>query len=97
MKTVENYTEWKEAVQTDLSQLRAVEFYLNDAGKERKFVMITLLNLADFCDTATELLEWIESRKDMDWYENMLLSSYHAKSPIRRLRKIAETDKTQGE
>lgn len=79
-----------------MDQLRAVELYLNDAGKERKDVMVTLLNLANFCDTAAELLVWIESRNDMDEYENQCLSSYHAQSPIRRLKKIAECVPSSG-
>lgn len=97
MKIVQNYADWKAAVQEILSQLHAVEFYLNDAGKVRKNVMITLLNLANFCDTAAELVEWIESREGMDRHENELLSSNHAQSPIRRLRLIAAADKTQGD
>lgn len=97
MKFVENYTEWKAAVQAILKQLRAVEPYLNDAGKERKDVMATLLDLANFCDTAAELMAWIESREGMDQYDNKRLSSHHAQSPIRRLKKIAEgTEKQQG-
>lgn len=37
-------------------QLRAVEPYLNDAGIECKAVMATLLEFANFCNTAAELL-----------------------------------------
>ncbi len=91
MKYVKSYVEWKEAVQTTLNQLRAVECYLNDAGKERKDVMVTLLSYANYCDTASELLEWIKSREGMDQYDNQRLSSHHAQTYIRRLRMIAET------
>lgn len=93
MKLVENYAEWKDAVQAVLDQLRAVEPYLNDAGKERKDVMITLLDFANYCDTAAELLEWIKSREGMDKYDDQRLSSCHARLPIRRLEWIAEREK----
>lgn len=97
MKLVENYAEWKAAVQSILDQLYAVERYLNEAGKERKDVMMTLLDFANYCDSAAELLEWIESREGMDQYDDQRLSSYHARSPIRRLKNIAESEKkTQG-
>ena len=94
MNPVENYSEWKAAVQTVLGQLRAVEPYLNDAGRERKDAMATLLSFADFCDTAEELLAWLESGKDMDQYDKQRLRSFHAQSPIRRLRKIAEMEES---
>lgn len=96
MKAVRNYAEWKAAVQAIGGQLRAVEPYLNEAGIERKAVMATLLEFANFCDTAAELLKWIESREGMNRYENERLSSPHAESPILRLRLIAAEDKTQG-
>jgi len=78
-------------MQTTLNQLRAVECYLNDAGKEHKDVLVTLLSYVNYCDTATELLEWIKSRKGMDKYDNQRLSSHHAQPYIRRLCRIAET------
>jgi len=95
METSENFAEWKEAVQANLNQLQAVAPYLNDSGKERKEVMTTLVNLACFCNTAGELLQWIECREDMDRQDIQRLSSYHAQSPIRCLRRIVEAaDKT---
>lgn len=97
MSFVENYTEWKAAVQAASDELRAVDRYLNDAGKERKAVMETLLDFANYCDTASELLEWIESREGMNRHDSEQLSSIYACSPIRRLKKIVEgTEKAHG-
>lgn len=87
MKT---YAEWRAAVQTTYNQLRAVDIYLNESGKERMNVMRTLLDLASFCKSPAELLVWIEDRKDLAKCEEQLMSSRHASLPIRRLRDISQ-------
>ncbi len=88
MKIVANYEEWKSAVQAEVDKLRAVRPYLNKSGEDRLNVMIELLSLSDFCDTAAELVEWIKTREGLNRYENEHLNSAHAQTPIHRLQKI---------
>lgn len=90
MSEIKNYADWEAAVKAEYDKLRVVDRYLNEAGKERKDVMAMLLDLADYCDTAAELLAWIESRKDMNKYYRRWLDSHHARSAIRRLRGLVK-------
>lgn len=90
MSEIKNYADWQAAVEAECDKLRAVDRYLNEAGKERKDVMATLLDLADYCDTAAELLAWIESRKDMSRYYIQWLDSHHARVAIRKLRGLVK-------
>lgn len=86
---VNNYEEWKRAVNTEHHKLSEVSHYLNENGTERYRVFATLLNLSSFCETADELLAWIESKEGFDRFDIACLKSGHASLPIWSLRKIA--------
>ena len=90
MNKTDDYTTWKAKVKLQCDQLRAVDIYLNEEGKDRMVVFTTLLDLAAFCETAADLLTWIESQEAMSEETKQHLSSFHAKLPIRRLRKIVQ-------
>lgn len=90
MSKIQTYAEWKDAVQRVFDQLRVVDIYLNEEGKERMAAMHTLLDLASFCDTSASLLAWIESREDMSEDEKQHLLSRHVKLPTRRLHDIVQ-------
>ena len=59
---VKNYTEWKQAVSAEHRKLSEVSQYLNEKGMERYLAFAALENLSAFCDTAEELLTWIDSK-----------------------------------
>ena len=85
---VTTYDEWKKAVLKEYTKLSDVSVYLNDSGKERIRVFDTLGNLSDFCATPEELLNWIETKENLDAEEIAHLESKHASSALNALRKI---------
>lgn len=87
---VTNYIEWKSAVSAEHKKLFDASYYLNENGKERKWVFSTLENLSQFCETPEELLAWIESRDGFDKYEVAAVESVHAILAIKSLRKIVK-------
>lgn len=89
---VKNFCEWKQAVDAECSKLREVEHYLNDSGLERYRTFATLANLASFCASASELVEWIGSKEEFTKYDIRALESGHASSPIRSLKRIANQE-----
>lgn len=89
---VQNYDEWKQAVNTERNKLSEVRHYLNENGTERYRVFVTLANLSDFCGSASELLAWIESKEGFTKYDISYLESGHASLPLRSLRKIASQE-----
>lgn len=86
---VKNFSEWIAAVKTEWRKLHDVQDYLNDEGTQRHAVFAQLKDMACFCATASELVEWIDSREGLTNRENTLLNDHHAETPIYRLRAIA--------
>ena len=86
---VKNFKEWKEAVNKEYEKLRSAEDYLNERGKERKLVYATLVNLANFCESAKELVNWID-KEEMMREDVEALASPYSRAPMRMLRKLAE-------
>ena len=90
---VQNYAEWKEAVNKEDRRLSDVRDYLNNYGMDRLKAFRTLNELTYFCQTASELLEEIRtSKKDKDMKK--ALESAHALGPIKRLEWIVENNPT---
>ena len=89
MKIASTYDEWKAAVYAEADKLRAVRLYLNGIGRKRMDDMAFLGNLSEFCGSAAELAEWIDSKDGMDREDLERLESDHLRLTISRLRKIA--------
>ena len=89
MKIVANYHEWKQAVNAEYQKLSDMYEYLNEKGLERYKVFAMLENLAAFCETAEDLLKWIDSKEGFNKYDIASIESGYAANPISRLRKIA--------
>ena len=87
---VQNYAEWKEAVEKEYSRLSDVIDYLNDSGMERLRVFKTLSEMAEFNQTAAELLNDIRTSEKEEVDVKMMVESFHAGRVIKTLEKIAE-------
>ena len=85
---VTTYAEWKRAILKEQAKLSDVSEYLNASGKERICVFDTLGNLSDFYATPEELLDWIETKENLDAEEIEHHESNHASAALNALRKI---------
>ncbi len=90
MMKVTNYAEWKQAITAEHLKLSEVSLYLNEDGTERYRVFATLFDLSCFCDTADELLAWIDSKSGLTRYDATYLESGHASPAISALRRIVD-------
>lgn len=91
---VTTFEEWKAACEKEHSKLTEVTHFLNENGKERMLVFGLMINLAGYCSSAEELLEWIETKEGLEKEDLLLLDSHHARAPISSLRKVADLEKT---
>ena len=89
---VKTYPEWKAAVISEHDKLTAVQYYLNQDGKERMLVYGMLLNLDCYCSSAKELLEWIETKDELEKEDIKLLDSPHAVQPVNALRRVVKLE-----
>lgn len=89
---VKTYNEWKSAVAAEHDKLHNVVDYLTAYGKERMLVFGLLLNLDCFCDSAKELLEWIDKKEGLEKEDLNLLESAHAGQPISALRRVVKLE-----
>ena len=89
---VKTYPEWKAAVISEHDKLTAVQYYLNQDGKERMLVYGMLLNLDCYCTSAKELLEWIETKDGLEKEDIKLLDSPHAVQPVNALRRVVKLE-----
>lgn len=58
---MKDFIEWRGAVRKEYLRLRDVEPYLNATGLLRVNSLRVILGYADFCETATELVEWFKT------------------------------------
>lgn len=86
---VNTFEKWVSAVKTKYDELEVVRDYLNETGESRRKLFSLLYDLANYCRTATELVEWIDNPENLELDEVLILQDYHARSPISRLRTIA--------
>ena len=89
MKVV-TYADWKQAVAEQCAKLRGVLPYLNSDGKERFDAFYTLEQFAFVCDSAQELVDWIDDKEAMTSADIASLASKHVTGAIKKLRAIAE-------
>ena len=83
-----NYTEWKQAVQRQYEPFRVVSsLYLNESGKKMLRAFGTLTRFTEFCDTAEEFLNLIDSLDQCE--RTQLLNNIDAAAAIEALRKIS--------
>lgn len=88
MMKINNYAEWKQAVQRQYEPFREVSsLYLNESGKKILRAFGTLTRFTEFCDTAEEFLNLIDS---LDECRRTELLNGDAAAPISALRKIRE-------
>lgn len=89
------FQEWTAACEKQLSILTTMQELLNEGGKEKRRVFDVLVNLASFCGSAKELVDWINSSDEDAKFskeDRELLGSVYAMPPINRLKKIAELE-----
>lgn len=91
---VQNYVEWKEAVEKEYSRLSDVINYLNDSGMERLRVFKTLSEMAEFNKTAAELLNDIRTSEKEEVDVKRAAESFHAGRAIKTLEKLAKDTPT---
>ncbi len=94
MAMVQNYEEWKAAVEKEYSRLSDVIDYLNDSGMERLRVFKTLSEMAEFNQTAAELLDDIRISEKEEEDVQKMMESFHAGRAIKTLEKIAKNTPT---
>ena len=87
---ITNFETWTEVVRTEYLKLYEVHQYLNDKGLARYYAYVNLYHLATFCSSATELIEWIDSKEGLETYQIKALTlEGPAARPIGKLRRIA--------
>lgn len=90
---ITNFETWTEMVKAEAMKLYDVHQYLNEKGLARYYAYRNLFDLAVFCSSATELIEWIDSKEEMEDYVIRSLSlEGPAARPIGKLRRIAEKE-----
>ena len=94
MAMVQNYEEWKAAVEKEYSRLSDVIDYLNDSGMERLRVFKTLSEMAEFNQTAAELLDDIRNSEKEEEDVQKMMESFHAGRATKTLEKIAKNTPT---
>ena len=88
-----NFETWTEAVRVEYRKLSDVHQYLNEKGLARYYAFVNLYELACFCTSATELVEWIDSKEGLEDYQlKALTMEGPAARPIGKLRRIAEKE-----
>lgn len=89
---ITTFEQWKEICHKEYTQLYNVFAYLNDKGQERYYAFGNLYDLANFCESASELVEWIDSKEGLDEYQVKRLDDDQAARAIAKLRRIAEKE-----
>ena len=90
---ITTFEAWITAVRAEYLKLFDVHQYLNEKGLVRYYAFANLYDLAGFCTSATELIEWIDSKEGLEDYQIRALSlEGPAARPIGKLRRIAEKE-----
>lgn len=90
---ITTFEAWTEAVRAEYLKLADVHQYLNEAGLARYYAYANLYDLANFCTSAAELVEWIDSKEGLDAHQIEALSMEGpAARPVAKLRRIAEKE-----
>lgn len=92
---VTTFIEWKDFCVQEYEKLHGVIDYLTAEGKEKMLVYGLMMNLACYCDSAAELAEWIETKKDLEKEDLKLLESVYANRPISHLKKVAKLESSE--
>lgn len=96
MRTLHTYQQWFAAIDAGRTELYRVKPYLNSEGLDKFNALDCLYGLGCYCDSATELVEWIDTDGDLaiaPVEKRTLELNYYCKAPLRRLRKIAAAEK----
>lgn len=92
MAKFNNFNEWQIAVKEEYDKLHACYCWLTEEGKERRYVYFTLWDLSNFCATAKELVNLLDSREGLDSFQTSALNSVFSHTPIEKLRDIAANE-----
>lgn len=90
---VKNFEDWKAVVQAEYKKLSDMESYLNNSGKNRKFVYGSILNMACYCSSAQELLNWISDPMQLEDDDKRAVTDPNALHPLNALKKLAEKER----
>ena len=90
---ITTFETWTEMVKTEALKLYDVHQYLNEKGRTRYYAYRNLYDLAVFCSSAAELIEWIDSKEELEDHVVKSLSlEGPAARPIGKLRRLAEQE-----
>lgn len=89
----ENYQAWVDAVKKERDKLFAVRYYLSTEGTARYSAYETLLGLTVYCDTAAELMEFLDQKHSLHIDTQKNLSSPHLILPLKNLELLAKEEK----
>ena len=90
---IATFDAWTEMVRAEYQKLYDIAEYLNEKGLARYYAYCNLYDLASFCTSAAELVEWIDSKEGMSANQIEALSlEGPAARPIGKLRRIAEQE-----
>ena len=92
MAKIKNFTDWKAAVRAEYDRLDAVMEWLSNEGEQRRLTYYYLWENATYCESASDMLEWLKTQEGMNRYEKAALESHFAETPLARLRDIARQE-----
>lgn len=89
------YEKWVEDVTRLYNKFWDIAHLLNDEGTQQLKAFRTLAHMAEWCDTAGELLDWILSEDELDQEDKKALSNGRGSAAIKALMLIAKEEKEE--
>ena len=83
---------WKESLQLEFNKLTAMRRSLDCRGREKISVLLTFLNIADWSESAQEVIDWIDGKNILSEEHVMNLRRAAAEPILRDIRRIAEME-----
>lgn len=91
------YEKWVEDVTNLYNKFWDIAHLLNDEGTQRLKAFRTLAQMAEWCNTAGELLDWILTEDELDQEDKDALSNERGSAAIKALMLIAAEEKKEAE
>ena len=87
----EGFAKWTKAVREQYIKFEDMEQWLSKAGDVRRIGLGILFQRAVFCDSATELCDWLDSG-DLPYEEYKVLDSTEMRPIIKALYRVAKQE-----
>lgn len=91
------YEKWVEDVTNLYNKFWDIAHLLNDEGTQQLKAFRTLAQMAEWCNTAGELLDWILTEDELDQEDKDALSNGRGSAAIKALMLIAAEEKKETE